>query len=377
MKEFFFWKVWSASERRMVTAALAVIVLAIVFFVFKSIDPLGNVIRWNVVSELSEITAVVDILQLGQWQYGISTPSHLVTESFMASVMEIDFWAVNLFWVFALIGLSLILAALTTMSRFWYLGGMIAFIMFLAFSRLETLGVFGEGNRTLFLIAVVLYGGVTYYFNAFRPDSGISMRIMGILAVSALLGLLIALASTNPFPALASAVYSFPLWLFITVMFLLVSSTEIMAGLVWLSTSGSLVKGRSGLTNFIVISVLYLVVLLLMYLRNTKQIDWDITLISPVYLALAAGVLGLWGFRRRADSTEGLIPFRSTGFWLYLGMFIIAVAFASLMAGTANDPVLETLEDVVVAGAARDECLVSVLCADQFLPVVPAKARCI
>jgi hypothetical protein len=97
MKEFFFWKVWSASERRMVTAALAVIVLAIVFFVFKSIDPLGNVIRWNVVSELSEITAVVDILQLGQWQYGISTPSHLVTESFMASVMEIDFWAVNLF----------------------------------------------------------------------------------------------------------------------------------------------------------------------------------------------------------------------------------------------------------------------------------------
>jgi hypothetical protein len=350
MKEFFFWKVWSASERRMVTAALAVIVLAIVFFVFKSIDPLGNVIRWNVVSELSEITAVVDILQLGQWQYGISTPSHLVTESFMASVMEIDFWAVNLFWVFALIGLSLILAALTTMSRFWYLGGMIAFIMFLAFSRLETLGVFGEGNRTLFLIAVVLYGGVTYYFNAFRPDSGISMRIMGILAVSALLGLVIALASTNPFPALASAVYSFPLWLFITVMFLLVSSTEIMAGLVWLSTSGSLVKGRSGLTNFIVISVLYLVVLLLMYLRNTKQIDWDITLISPVYLALAAGVLGLWGFRRRADSTEGLIPFRSTGFWLYLGMFIIAVAFASLMAGTANDPVLETLEDVVVQG---------------------------
>jgi Tfp pilus assembly protein PilF len=350
MKELFFWKVWSSSERRMAVAAFAVIFLAIIFFILRSIDPLSNVIRWNVVSELSEITSVVDVLQLGQWQYGISTPAHLVTESFMASVMEIDFLTIHIFWIFALIGLSLILAALTTMSRFWYLGGMVIFIMFLAVSRLETLGVFGEGNRTLFLIAVILYGGVTYYFQAFRPDFGISIRILGITVVSIILALLIAFASNTPFPALTSAVYSFPFWMFITVLFLLISSTEIMAGLVWLSTSGSATKGRSGLTNFLVISVLYLLVLLLMYLRNTKQIDWDITLISPLFLALAAGILGLWGFRRRADSTGGLIPFRSTAFWLYAGFFIIAAAFTALAAGTANDPVLESLEDAVVQG---------------------------
>src|SRR4051812_46084033 len=113
MKEFFFWKVWSPSERNMTVAAFLALVLALVFFLVKSIDPLANVIRWNVISELSETTAVVDVLQLDQWQYGISTPTHLVTESFMASVMETDFLSVAAFWTLSLVGLTILLAALT------------------------------------------------------------------------------------------------------------------------------------------------------------------------------------------------------------------------------------------------------------------------
>jgi len=350
MKELFFWKVWSSSERRITIAAFFIIFLSILFFVIKGIDPLGNVIRWDVLSELSNVTAVVDIFRLDQLQYGISIPSSLVTENFMASTMETDLLTIQLFWVFALIGLSFILAALTTMSRFWYLAGMIIFILLLAFSRLEILGVFGAGNRTFFLVTVVLYGGVTYYFHAFRPDLGIGYRILGLLGVSSLLVVLVKTISPVPFPGLAAVTYSLPFWLLLTILFLLVISTEIMAGLVWLSTSGSDKKGKSGLLNFLVISVLYLLLLTLMYLRNTKQIDWDTTLISPAALALASAILGLWGFRKRADSTEGLMPFRTTGFWLYLGLFMIAMAFAAFIFGTANDPLMEVLEDVVVQG---------------------------
>lgn len=350
MNDLLFWKVWSPSERRMAVAALLVLVLGLVFLVWQFIDPLGNVVQWNVVSELSETTAVVDVLQLGQWQYGISTPTHLVTERFMSSVMEVNALAVCLFWIGALIGLSLILAALTTMSRFWYLAGTILFIMFLAFARLETLRVFGAENRLLFLIATILYGGTSYYFHAFRPDLGITSRIAGIAGVSLILAALVVFGSVSPVPAMTAAVYSFPLWLVVTILFLLVSATEIMAGLVWLSTSGQAGKGRSGLIQFIVISLLYLLLLLLIYLQNTRQFNWNVTLINPLYLALASGILGIWGFRRRADSTQGVIPFRGTGFWLYIGLFIVAASFGGLMAGTANDPVLETLEDVTVQG---------------------------
>ncbi|TLU97852.1 tetratricopeptide repeat protein [Dyadobacter luticola] len=372
MKEFFFWKVWSPSERRMTVGALILLFFSILFFAFYVRDPLQNVINWNVVSEMSDISTAVDVLRLGNWQYGVSIPSHLVTESFMASVMELDFVAVNLFWVFALAGLTLILTALTTMPRFWYLAGMIGFILFLAFSRMETLGVFGEG-RFLFLLVVILYSAVTYYFHAFRADLGIAARVGGIAAVSILIALLIAFGSKSAVPALAAAAYSFPLWLFLTVIFLLISATEIMAGLVWLSSSGSFSKGKSGLVNFIVISVLYLLLLLLIYLKNTRQIDWNLTLISPVFLALASGVLGLWGFRRRADSTGTIIPFRSTGFWLYLGMFLVAAAFTGFIAATANDPVLETLEDVVVQGQLAMSVLFFFYILVNFFPLFQQK----
>lgn len=350
MNDLLFWKVWSPSERRVAVGTFLVLALGLAFLAWQCIDPLGNVVRWNVVSELSETTAVVDVLQLGQWQYGISTPTHLVTESFMSSVMEINASTVYLFWIGALIGLSLVLAALTTMSRFWYLAGTILFILFLAFARLETLRVFGAENRLLFLTATILYGGVSYYFHAFRPDLGITMRIAGIAGVSIVLAALVAFGSASPVPALTAAAYSFPLWLVATMLFLLVSATEIMAGLVWLSTSGQAGRGRSGLVQFIVISVLYLLLLLLIYLQNTRRIDWNVTLINPFYLALASGILGIWGFRRRADSTQGVLPFRSTGFWLYMGLFVVAASFGGLMAGTANDPVLETLEDTIVGG---------------------------
>ncbi|MCE7063094.1 hypothetical protein [Dyadobacter sp. CY343] len=350
MKELFFWKVWSVSERRMALAALTVLFLAIAFFVLKCIDPLDNVIRWNVISELSEVSAVVDILQLGSWQYGVSTPTHLVNESLMASVMEVDHLTFRVFWIFAIVGLCLILAGLTTLSRFWYLAGMVIFILFLGFARLEMLAVADTESKFLFLVTVLVYGGATYYFHAFKPEAGIAMRITGLLVASCILVFLTWTMSEVPFPALTAASYSFPFWLILTVLFLLISSTEIMAGLVWLSTSGSMRKGSTGLINFIVISILYLLLLLLIFLRNTRQINWDLTLVSPVFLALAAGILGIWGFRRRADSMGSLLPFRSAGFWIYAGMFMIAAAFTALMAGTANDPVLEALEDVVVQG---------------------------
>ncbi|WP_254561424.1 hypothetical protein [Dyadobacter diqingensis] len=350
MKELFFWKVWSSSERRITIAAFVIIILSILFFVLKGIDPLANVIRWDVLSELSDISTVVDVLKFDQWQYGISVPSNLVTEQFVASTMETDFLTLKIFWGFVIIGLSFILAALTTMPRFWYLAGMVVFILLLASARLETLGVFGEGSRVLFIITVTLFTGLSYYFHAFRPDLGIGTRILGLLGVSVFLLILIAFVSPVAFPALTAASYSLPVWMLISIIFLLVSATEIVAALVWLSTSGESKNGKSGLTNFLVISILYLLSLLLLYLKNTRQIDWDLTLLSPVYLAIAAGVLGLWGFKKRTDSTNGLISFRTTGFWLYIGLFIVTAAFTAYAAGTANDPLLEVLEDVVVNG---------------------------
>jgi tetratricopeptide (TPR) repeat protein len=348
MKHLFFWKVWAVTERRATIAALLILLLSVIFCLTQVYDPLRNVIRWDVLSELSMIDIVVDTLRIESWQYGVTVPSPVVTEQFVASMMEPDFWMVRIFWGLFIVGISFVLAAITTLSRFWYLPVMIGLILLFAATRPEVLGVFGQSSRSLFLIAVILIGGLSYYFHAFRPDLGIAVRIAGMLGTLVLICLIVGFFSSVKFPALTAAAFGLPGGLLLTILFLLISSTEIMAGLVWLSTSDKMGKKKSGLVQFGIVSTLYLAYLLLIYLKNTRQIDWSISLLHPFFFAIIAGTLGIWGFRRRADSTNGTIPFRPTGFWIYCGLFVIALTFTGYVASTANDSLLEVLEDATV-----------------------------
>lgn len=349
MKDLFFWKFWSASERRLTVTIFILAGLALVFLAWKSLDPLSNSIQWNVLSELSETSAVLDLLRLESWQYGVSVPTQLIAEQFVASVMEPDQSAIYIFIVLALSGLSFLLGAITTLPRFWYLAAMLAFIALLAGVRLEMLYAFGTGSRALFLLTLMLYTGISYYFHAFRPDVGIALRIGAMLLISFTLALLVAFTSPLPSVAFTFVSYSMPLWLLLSMVFMVMISTELMAAMVWVSTAGGS-NGRKGLPNFLVISLLYLAYLLLFYLKNTKQIDWNLTLIHPGYLLILAAITGIWGFNRRAQATQGVLAFRPLGFWLYMGLLLIAFSFVGLLFGMANDPVLEALEDLSVQG---------------------------
>lgn len=348
MKELFFWRAWPLPERRMAHSVIGILCLALLLFVAKIIDPLGNAIPWDVLSELSEIPVVVDALKLDGWQFGVTVPSYLSMEQFVAAPMETDLAMLRFFGILALIGLSVLLASLTALPRFWYLGGMVTFIVLLAACRPETLNLFGEGSRAFFLVLVLGYGGLSYYFHAFRPDYDIRIRIFGFLGLTASLVLLVAFASPLTEPLLTAAAFSYPLWMLLAVVFLLMTATEIMAGLVWLSTSGR--AGKPSLKNFWIISSFYLLTLLLLFLKNTQRLDLNLMFIGPVGLGLVAGILGIWGFRRRVESMPDVMSYRGVGFWLYLGLFIVALAFGGLAAATANDPVLEVLEDMVVNG---------------------------
>ncbi|HEV7349139.1 hypothetical protein [Telluribacter sp.] len=369
MRYLFFQKAWSSGELRIAFGVLFILLLALVFFCIKILDPLGNVVRWDILSELSDLSTAVDVIRLDNWQYGVSVPSYLVTEQFVASTMEVDFGAVRIFLGLGLIGLSLLLAGLTTLPRFWYLGSMVGFILLLAASQTETLGLFGEGSRAFFILALVLYTGLSYFFHAFRPGASIALRLFSFLGVSAGLTLLVAFTATVPHPDLTAATYSLPMWLFLSALFLLISATEIMAGLVWLSTTSRIGMGRTSLTNFLVISILYLIYLLMLFLRNTRQIEWDVPMVSPAVLAIVAGLLGIWGFRARSEATNGILYYREGSFWWYVGLFIITAAFGGYVAATANDPLLEVLEDVVVNGQLAMGLLFLFYILANFLPL--------
>ncbi|TDB69031.1 UDP-N-acetylglucosamine--peptide N-acetylglucosaminyltransferase SPINDLY family protein [Arundinibacter roseus] len=345
MEKLFFWKAWSMSEQRLAFGALGLLAFALILFVIQLGDPLSHSVQWDVLSELSEIPVVVDLLPLEGWQFGVTVPAYLTSEQFGAGLMELDLTMIRLFGVVALLGLCLVLSALPSLPRFWYLGAMILFIVLLAACRPDTLGVGGEGSRLFFLLAVAGYGGISYYFHAFRPDMGILLRFFLFGLFTAILVLVVSFSSSSSEPLLTAAVFSLPMGLGLTLVFILMSSTEIMAGLVWVSTSGR--AGKSSLIPFLVISSFYLLNLLLLFLHNTRRIDADLSFVSPLLPGLVAGLLGIWGFKKRADASQGVLSFRGMGFWLYTGLFVVALAFSAFILHTANDPLQEVLEDAV------------------------------
>lgn len=368
MKQLLFWRTWPTAEARTAYWVLGILALALIAFLANSLNPLENAVHWDVLSELSEIPTVVDILPLDGWQFGVTVPSYLTMEQFGAAPMELPVFMIRFVGVLALIGLCITLAAVTALPRFWYLGSMVLFIVLVAACRLEALGLFGGGSRLFFIISVVAYGGLSYYLHAFRPDWGIRIRIFSFVGLTALMALLVAFASPVAQPLLTFAVFSYPLWLLLAVVFILMTATEILAGLVWLSTSGQ--KGKPSLTNFLVISSFYMLTLLLLFLKNTQRIEWNTFIISPVVFALAAGLLGIWGFRRRTEAAAtNVLNYRTVGFWLYVGLFIVALAFGGYAAATANDPTLEVLEDMVVEGQLAMSALFFFYIIANFFPL--------
>ena len=369
MKQLLFWRTWPAAEARTANWVLGILALTLLVFLANIIDPLGNAVHWDVLSELSEIPTVVDILPLDGWQFGVTVPSYLTMEQFGAAPMELPAYMILALGVFALLGLGVVLAAVTALPRFWYLGSMVLFILLLAACRLESLDVFGSGSRLFFILTVVAYGGLSYYLHAFRSDWGIRTRIFSFVGLTALMVLLVGFASPVPQPLLTFAVFSYPLWLLLAIIFIVLTATEIMAGLVWLSTSGGQ-KGKSSLTNFLVISSFYMLMLLLLFLKNTQRIEWNTFVLSPAVLAVAAGLLGIWGFRKRTEAAAtDALNYRTVGFWLYVGLFIVAAAFGGYAAATANDPTLEVLEDMVVEGQLAMSALFYFYILANFLPL--------
>ncbi|MEL6538966.1 MAG: hypothetical protein AAFQ98_26355, partial [Bacteroidota bacterium] len=59
-----------------------------------------------------------------------------------------------------------------------------------------------------------------------------------------------------------------------------------------------------------------------------------------------SSVLGIWGFRKRADMAKNSLPYRPVGAWMYFLMMIGSWGSLIYFWITANDPMIETVEEV-------------------------------
>ncbi len=348
MRKLFFWQNWLKTERFSFLSLLIILFVSIVLLAIYWFRGLENVLHWDILSELDEIPTVLDTFSDGiqnaaRLKFTVNGNAYIVKDRFLASAMSVNVVANYIFLGFYLLGLNLILTAVSGMSRWWFLGGMIFLAGILITFHLEN--IFNITNQTAFLVAFGAFAGLAFYFNTFAPQVNFLKKLSFFLLLTLISGVLVAFLSKISHPALAISSYGLLSALVLTAIFILFISHEILSGLVWV-VSNSGVKNRNHLPQFLIIASIYLLNILLIYLERAKYIDWNLLSINPLVLYVLSVILGIWGFRNYCEQAN-FFNFRTIGSWLYIGMAIISTSTIAYVYATANDPLTEAIEDLI------------------------------
>ena len=355
MSSLFFWSTWSRAYRFAYLGSFIAFTISVLLFVIAWARGLGNVVRWDVLSELNELPVTFHTFSDGLLDYAVNGKAYAVSEQFIAGAMQIRPGVATAFLFGICLAFVLLMGAVTRFDRVRYLISMAVLILGLAFFRWEMLEVPGLGGNYLFLLLTFGFGSVSYYFHAFRPDYPIATRLGAFGAMTALVAAGLGALSPVALPALLMVAYGMPVLLVFSIGFIFFIAAEIIAGLVWLTSAGRTDENNApitqrrtlGVNNFLFVSFLYLINLALIWLKNTKSIDWDVLAISPFLLYLISVTLGIWGVRRLLQQQDS-VSFRDSGAYLYAGFAFVTTLTIAYAFATANDPVVELFEDVIV-----------------------------
>jgi hypothetical protein len=337
-----FWNSFQKPTRNLYLFSLIILAISLIIYGLAYFRGLENVVHWDVLSELGEVPIVLDQFKVGDETLSIPSKTFTITEQFVASPMAINTLGNYLFLGLFTIGFLLILSALSALKRFWYLIFMGSIILLIVTYNLGL--VFNVLGNYINILAIILYVGTSYFFHAFRPDIDIVKRFFTYLFITILVGISIHFFTKINTPFLLLSSYRTSGAMLLSIGFIFLISYEIINGFLIISTSS---KGSQQLFNFLIISFIYLINVLLAFLYNNKIIDWNMIYLSPFLLLIISTILGIWGFRQRRNLSVEILDFEESGAFIYVGLGIITFATVALSFATANDPMTEVFEDAV------------------------------
>lgn len=316
---------------------LALLSLSLVLMGLAAWWGLEAVLRWDVLSELQEAPLLLD--KQGR-QLTLTAPIYYVVEQFVASALNLKGWVSVVYSGLYLTGLMLGLAAISTLRGTWYYVGMAVFMFVLVSLQLDAF--FGFTHSALTIGLIVVYAGLSFYFNAFREDLSLHKRF---LVFEGLTLALWACASSVGNVSAYVASYGLVGAVALGVVFVFWIAVEIGNGLLYLATAN---RSAKALQHYSVLSLVYLGNVLLIFLQYTKAVSWQVFTFNPFLLYVVSVVLGVWGLRKREVLLAESMPFDTAGAWVYLSLGLITTSTITLAFLTANDPLVESFEDTIV-----------------------------
>lgn len=348
MNQLYFWKSWNPHSRNFYYFLLLLLAVVLIWYGVSYFRSPSSVIQWELISTIDKVPVEADQFKVGLFDFSYNADHYVVSETYRGSNIQIKIWVAHAFLFVIATSLIVLSVIISVLKRFWYYFGVLLLIGILVSFKLEQLLLFGEPSKIGLFIALALYLPATFYFQSIRPDMGLSPRLVAFAAITLVFALLIALFSEASHPAMALISYGIVAPVVLSIFFIFIIGHVIISLFLIIVTSGNTYNSRHSILHFSILSVIYLGNVFLLYLKNAGFIQWDILYLNAFFILLAAAIGGIWEFRLREVQYQHIFHFNPLGGYFYLMLAIITFTTCSYFFTTANDPIIETLEDSIV-----------------------------
>lgn len=350
MNQNFYWEGWDKEYRnyyRFLLGVIGLLMLSYISLLFLGDDAS---IDWVVKGSLSTLNMPLAGYDLPSGILDFNAQLFLVDQKFMGGQMELIPAVSYVYLTVFIFGLMICLSMVSYLGKFWYTVSMGLFMILVIGLRFELLGLFGLYDQTATIGIFLVYTILSYYFNSFNAEAEIKWRFLSFTGITILLGVLIFFFSEVTKPFLYLATYSFIPAIVISIIFIFLVSHEIIYGILRISTDSSATLNRNNTKHFVVLSLIYLLNVAMLQMRNSGYIDWNIYYVNAFFLLLISTVIGFWGLKSRENLYGNLLPFYPYTAFLFCGLLICCFSFVGYHLYQQNDVAVEVIEDAIVFG---------------------------
>lgn len=334
---------WPSSHRNLINA-LAAGLLAVVLVVTQLyIAYPWPVFGWQQLQELQPHDVPLYAFERGHLDFTLTGENFILFERWAGEPMRISSVALDVYFVIFAFSLSILFALVSTLPRFWFYVGTLLTAFLVSSFQWQTLSIFGYTSQYVGLFPIAAYLGALSLFQFFRRDIGLGMRILVFVLITAGLGAMVYYGSfAGALHTLAANTLTAAIILFL--LFVILVAHQLIASFVTLAISAS---RKHSLSQFLLISAIYLLNLWVAYLSRIGSMDWNYT-IPTFILLLFSGVLTVWTIRQRLPVYENLLT-RDTLLVVFItSLAILAFTVFGFFLVTANDIALLSISDLVL-----------------------------
>jgi hypothetical protein len=350
MNSFYFWKTWNSPYKQIYIFLLSLLGLLLLALAYSSYVGFEGVVKWEVETELEPVKVVIDQFAKNLFNFTVESDSYYALDKFVSSEVKASTFYAYLFLGLVILGVLFVVTTFSYLDLYWFMGGMLCFLLFLFSMKIEMLELFGRVDRIPMVSIFLLYGGLSYVFNTYYKSASYLFRLLSFLFLTVLVGLVIYKYSTvaTPFLYLANFGSLFPVM--ITVVLVLLVGYDIIKGFLYVVSSRKTVGSKNAVLNFIFASLLYLVNVLLLLLKKLYILELDIIYLNPFVLLIVSSILGIWMFKKRSEMFSSVLPFVPAGAFVYLSLVIISFSGAAYAFINGNIGMIEAYERIIIYG---------------------------